>query len=116
LDLCLHAGEITCLAGLVGAGRTELARAIFGIDRIEGGNIEMDGRTLGGHSVPDAIAAGICLVPEDRKAEGLFLDFAIMENIAIPSHAALARRGFVDVGAVTRLADASRQKLQIKAS
>ncbi|KJS17210.1 MAG: D-ribose transporter ATP-binding protein [Hoeflea sp. BRH_c9] len=116
VDLCLRAGEITCLAGLVGAGRTELARAIFGIDRVEGGSMEMDGKALAGDSVPDAIAAGICLVPEDRKAEGLFLDFEIMENIAMPSHAALARRGFVDLDAVTRLAEASRKKLQIKAS
>ncbi|MDP3524745.1 MAG: sugar ABC transporter ATP-binding protein [Hoeflea sp.] len=116
VDLCLLAGEISCLAGLVGAGRTELARAIFGIDPVEGGRIEMDGKPLRGNSVPEAIAAGICLVPEDRKAEGLFLDFAVTENIAMPSHAALARRGFVNHAAVTRLAEASRQKLRIKAS
>ena len=116
LDLCLRAGEITCLAGLVGAGRTELARAIFGIDRIEGGSIEMVGQALPGNSVPAAIAAGICLVPEDRKGEGLFLDFEVMENIAMPSHAALSRRGFVDAEAVTRLAEDSRKKLRIKAS
>ncbi|MBU4531985.1 MAG: sugar ABC transporter ATP-binding protein [Hoeflea sp.] len=116
VELCLHSGEISCLAGLVGAGRTELARAIFGIDPVEGGEIEMDDKVLRGNSVPEAIAAGICLVPEDRKAEGLFLDFAILENIAMPSHAALSRRGFVDVGAETRLADDSRTKLRIKAS
>lgn len=116
VDLCLRAGEICCLAGLVGAGRTELARAMFGIDPVEGGSIEMNGKLLLGNSVPDAIAAGICLVPEDRKAEGLFLDFAIMENIAMPSHAALSAHGFVDVEAETRLADASKTKLQIKAS
>tara|TARA_R110002020_G_scaffold109430_10_gene253080 strand:- start:8582 stop:10087 length:1506 start_codon:yes stop_codon:yes gene_type:complete len=116
VDLCLRAGEITCLAGLVGAGRTELARAIFGIDPVEGGCIEMDGKVLKTNSVPEAIAAGICLVPEDRKAEGLFLDFPILENIAMPSHAALSRCGFVDVGAETRLADDSRRKLRIKAS
>lgn len=116
VELCLRAGEISCLAGLVGAGRTELARAIFGIDPVEGGSIEMDGKVLQGNSVPEAIAAGICLVPEDRKAEGLFLDFPILENIAMPSHVALANRGFVDVAAETRLADTSKTKLQIKAS
>lgn len=116
VDLSLRAGEITCLAGLVGAGRTELARVIFGIDPIEGGTIEMSGEAIAGGSVPAAIAAGICLVPEDRKGEGLFLDFAVMENIAIPSHEALARHGFVDTETVTQLADDSRKKLQIKAS
>ncbi|KGF70064.1 D-ribose transporter ATP-binding protein [Hoeflea sp. BAL378] len=116
VDLCLRAGEILCLAGLVGAGRTELARAIFGIDPVEGGRIEIDGKPLAGNSVPHAIAAGICLVPEDRKTEGLFLDFAILENIAMPSHAALSRKGFVDLGAETRLADAAKRKLRIKAS
>jgi ribose transport system ATP-binding protein len=116
VDLCLRAGEVQCLAGLVGAGRTELARAIFCINRIEGGSILVEGRPLAGNSVPDAIAAGICLVPEDRKAEGLFLDFAITENIAMPSHAMLSRRGFVDIEAEARLSEASRKKLQIKAS
>ena len=116
LDLSLCAGEILCLAGLVGAGRTELARAIFGIDPVEGGSIEMQGEALAGNSVPGAIAAGICLVPEDRKSEGLFLDFAILENIAMPSHAALSRRGFVDREAEMQLAQSSRTKLQIKTS
>jgi ribose transport system ATP-binding protein len=114
LDLCLRAGEILCLTGLVGAGRTELARALFGIDRIEGGVLEIEGQRLVGHSVPAAIAAGLCLVPEDRKTEGLFLDFSITENIAMPSHAALSRVGFVDTGAETALAEASRRKLNIK--
>ncbi|OCW59514.1 sugar ABC transporter ATP-binding protein [Hoeflea olei] len=116
VDLSLRAGEITCLAGLVGAGRTELARAIFGIDALEGGSVEIGGRRLASHSVPDAIAAGICLVPEDRKAEGLFLDFPILENIAMPSHRAMARGGFVDLEAETMLANASKDKLRIKAA
>lgn len=114
VDLRLRAGEVLCLTGLVGAGRTELARAVFGIDPIEGGVIEIDGRPHQVRSVPHAIAAGICLVPEDRKTEGLFLDFSILENIAMASHAALARNGFVDSAAETSLADMSRQKLNIK--
>ena len=116
VDLCLRAGEIHCLAGLVGAGRSELARAIFGIDPVEGGSVVVDGRMLAGNSVPEAIAAGVCLVPEDRKVEGLFLDFAVAENIAIPSHRALARRGFVDAEAVAKLSEESRKRLRIKAA
>lgn len=114
IDLCLRAGELHCITGLVGAGRTELARALFGIDPIEGGCIEVEGKALVGHSVPEAIAAGICLVPEDRKAEGLFLDFTILENIAIPSHGALSKYGFVNSTLETMLANTSKQKLQIK--
>ena len=116
VDLCVRSGEILCLAGLVGAGRSELARAIFGIDEVEGGSIFMEGAELSRHTVMDAVAAGICLIPEDRKAEGLFLDFSITENIAMPSHAALARKGFVDHEAETVLADKSREKLRIKAA
>jgi ribose transport system ATP-binding protein len=116
VDLCLRSGEILCLAGLVGAGRSELARAIFGIDEVEGGSIVMEGSELSRHTVMDAVAAGICLIPEDRKAEGLFLDFSITENIAMPSHTALARNGFVDHDAERGLAEESRAKLQIKAA
>jgi ribose transport system ATP-binding protein len=116
INLSLRAGEIHCLTGLVGAGRTELARAIFGIDPVEGGAIKMEGKPLPAHSVPAAIAAGICLVPEDRKAEGLFLDFSILENVAMPGHAVLSRYGFVDVRAERQLAERSREKLKIKAS
>lgn len=114
LDLCLRAGEIHCITGLVGAGRTELARALFCIDPIEGGSIEVEGKVLSEHTVPEAIAAGISLVPEDRKAEGLFLDFTILENIAMPSHGVLSKNGFVDSTAETTMANASKQKLQIK--
>jgi ribose transport system ATP-binding protein len=116
VDLEVRGGEICCLAGLVGAGRTELARVIFGIDPIAGGAIEIDGKRLEGSSVPEAIRAGICLVPEDRKVEGLFLDFAITENIVIPSHSLLSKRGFVDAPAGAALAEKSRARLKIKAS
>lgn len=116
INLNLHAGEICSLAGLVGAGRTELARAIFGIDPIEGGSILMEGQALAGNSVPEAIRAGICLVPEDRKVQGLFLDFSITENIAMPSHTALANRFVVDTEAETRLAEVSKETFGIKTS
>lgn len=114
LDLCLRAGEIHCITGLVGAGRTELARALFGIDPIVGGWIEVEEKILSGHSVSSAIEAGISLVPEDRKAEGLFLDFSILENIAMPSHETNSKFGFVDTKAEVKLANTSKEKLQIK--
>ncbi|WP_180902619.1 sugar ABC transporter ATP-binding protein [Martelella soudanensis] len=116
VDLVLHGGEILGLAGLVGAGRSELARAMFGIDPIEAGVVTVEGKQVVAGSVPGAIRAGICLVPEDRKSEGLFLDFAIARNIAMPSLGMLSRHGFVDRQAEHVLAVDARQKLGIKAS
>ncbi len=112
----MHSGEILGLAGLVGAGRTELARAIFGIDNVEAGTVEVEGQPVSPTSVPEAIKAGICLVPEDRKSEGLFLDFSIAHNIAMPSLARISNRGIVDRPAETALAEDARQTLAIKAS
>ena len=115
VDLALRGGEILGLAGLVGAGRTELARVIFGIDPTDGGEIRVDGQPVPGGSVPQAIAAGICLVPEDRKSEGLFLDFPITGNIAMPSLGVLSRHGFVDTRAESALAQEARKDLAIRA-
>ena len=115
VDLEVRGGEILGLAGLVGAGRTELARAIFGIDPVQGGRVEMNDKPVASGSVPAAIAAGICLVPEDRKGEGLFLDFSLSENVVMPNLSAIATAGFVDRGAEMEIADRSRSRLSIRA-
>jgi ribose transport system ATP-binding protein len=83
VGLRVAAGEIVGLAGLLGSGRTELLRAIFGADRRTGGTVEIDGRALA-DSIPAAIAAGVALVPEDRNEQGLLLDKTIRENVALP--------------------------------
>ncbi|TPP06815.1 sugar ABC transporter ATP-binding protein [Rhizobium glycinendophyticum] len=115
VDLQVRSGEIMGLAGLVGAGRTELARALFGIDPVLSGQVEIDGRLVEPGSVGAAIAAGICLVPEDRKTEGLFLDFSIAGNIIMPRLDAVTRHGFIDEGAELRVAEDFRERLSIKA-
>ncbi|UJW77315.1 sugar ABC transporter ATP-binding protein [Rhizobium sp. SL42] len=115
VDLEVRGGEILGLAGLVGAGRTELARALFGIDPVEGGHFEVDGQPVPSGSVQAAIAAGICLVPEDRKSEGLFLDFTLAQNIVMPSLSAIARAGFVDRKAELGIAEEFRDRLSIRA-
>ncbi len=74
-------GEILGFAGLVGSGRTELMRLLFGADPAEGGEIRIDGRKAAIHSPPDAIANGLCLLTEDRKKQGLCLNLSIVENI-----------------------------------
>jgi ribose transport system ATP-binding protein len=115
VSLDLHSGEILGLAGLVGAGRTELARAFFGIDRPHGGSVVLDGQPLRLKTSADAVKAGIFLVPEDRKGAGLLLDFAITENITLPNLPAYARNSIVARDAERKRAEASRRELDIRA-
>ena len=81
----LHAGEIVGFAGLMGAGRTETTRAIFGADQKESGEILLDGKPVRIRSTADAIRAGIVLAPEDRKKDGLCTKLSIRQNIALPN-------------------------------
>jgi ABC-type sugar transport system ATPase subunit len=84
ITLDVRAGEIVGLAGLVGSGRTEVARAIFGLDPADAGEIRVRGRTVRIHSARDGVAAGIALVPEDRKREGIVPDLSVRENFTLP--------------------------------
>ena len=81
----VHQGEIVGIAGLVGSGRSEVARMIFGADRPEAGTVEVRGNRLRARSPIDGIRAGIALLPEDRRHEGLILDFSVRENITLAS-------------------------------
>jgi ABC-type sugar transport system ATPase subunit len=83
------------LTGLVGAGRTEVARPIFGADRLDGGSIQLDGKRLDIRSPIDAIRNGICLITEDRKTQGLLLGRSCRENFSLPTLDRLSRLGFV---------------------
>jgi ribose transport system ATP-binding protein len=84
ISFSLRGGEIVGLAGLIGSGRTELAEALFGIRRILCGEISLDGKRLYVRSPADAIAAGIFLIPEDRRQQGLVLTASVAENISLP--------------------------------
>ncbi|MEX2215836.1 MAG: sugar ABC transporter ATP-binding protein [Phycisphaeraceae bacterium] len=85
LDFTVHAGEIVGIAGLVGAGRTEMLRTVFGVDRAVGGIIRVAGKPVNIFSPRDAIEAGLALVPEDRKQQGLILEMAVRTNIGLAS-------------------------------
>ena len=85
IDLCLHQGEILALAGLVGSGRTELARAIFGADPVDGGRIAVHGRPVRLRRPADAAALGIGFVTEDRLQSGLLMTLSIGHNATLPS-------------------------------
>jgi rhamnose transport system ATP-binding protein len=110
----VRSGEIVALAGLVGAGRSEVARAVFGIDRWDAGSVEIDGRSLPAGSPTAAMAAGIALVPEDRRQQGLVMDFSIERNIALASLGEIRKGGVIPRGAERSFAKDWALKLQLK--
>ena len=97
IDFIVRRGEIVGLAGLVGAGRTELAEALFGIRRPAAGSIRVLGQEIKIRSPRDAIAAGLLLVPEDRRVQGLFLANSVRRNISLASLDFMRRFGLVRV-------------------
>jgi rhamnose transport system ATP-binding protein len=110
----VRGGEIVALAGLVGAGRTEVARAIFGIDRWDAGSVVLNDRRLPPGSPTAAMAAGVALVPEDRRQQGLVMDFSIERNIALASLDAVQRGGLIPRGAERKFAKDWALRLQLK--
>jgi rhamnose transport system ATP-binding protein len=110
----VRAGEIVALAGLVGAGRTEVARAIFGVDRWDAGSVEVDGRRLPPASPTAAMRAGVALVPEDRRQQGLVMDFSIERNVALASLDRVQRGGLIAHGAERSFARDWVVRLQLK--
>jgi ribose transport system ATP-binding protein len=96
VSFALRRGEILGLTGLVGAGRTEVARLIFGADRPDGGKMVCRGRPLSPRGPRDAIRRGICLLTEDRKAQGLVLNLSCRENFGLPNVRQWSRAGFVN--------------------
>ncbi len=114
VSLKAHHGEILGIAGLVGAGRTETARAIFGADPFDAGVIRIDGREVRFASPRDAMSAGIGLVPEDRKKQALFLSLAIRTNITIAAQDAISRGWFIDESRENALIQEFRQMLSIR--
>ncbi|MFQ5858170.1 MAG: sugar ABC transporter ATP-binding protein [Anaerolineae bacterium] len=112
----LHRGEILGLAGLVGAGRSEVARAIFGVEPADGGRIWLDGREALIHSAKDALAMGIAYVPEDRQQQGLVLPMNITHNVTLPILQTFARLGWVDRTAEKTVAEEYAQRLDVRAA
>lgn len=96
VSFTLHAGEILGIAGLVGAGRTELARAVFGADAISGGEVLLLGQPLQLRSPRDAIRSAIALVPEERKQQGLVVEQSINDNIGLPNLPRMFRHGIIN--------------------
>lgn len=111
----LRAGEILGLAGLVGSGRSEIARTIFGLDPRSAGTVEVDGRPLRPHSVRAAMAAGLGLVPEDRKRQGLVLNMSGLGNFSLAMLERLRRFALLDRRAERQLARDYFTRLDVRA-
>ncbi|MFE1771297.1 sugar ABC transporter ATP-binding protein [Streptomyces sp. NPDC059008] len=116
IDFEVRAGEVVGLAGLVGAGRTEVVRAVFGVDRYDAGTVEVDGEPLAGGDVRAAMRAGLGLVPEDRKGQGLVLDASLQDNLTLARLDRDTRGGLVDRGAQRREAAAVAERLRVRMS
>lgn len=115
ISFCVRSGEVLGLSGLMGAGRTEIARCIFGLDSYDSGRIEVDGKQVERGDCAGAIRAGIAYVPEDRKRDGFVPFMSIRENMALPSYCmGLSRHGIVDTGAERSLAAEYVRGLGIK--
>ena len=114
IALTLRRGEIVGLAGLVGAGRTELAEALFGIEPAASGSISLDGRVVTIRSPEQAMALGIGYVPEDRKLHGLVLQMSIAENITLPMLKQFTWAGWLRKREERRAASADAARLEVK--
>lgn len=114
VNFSLHEGEIVGLTGLVGAGRTEVARAVFGADPIDGGRIFLDGRPITVRSPQDAIRQGIGLLTEDRKNQGLILGMTVRENTTLANLRSLVNLLFVSRARERAVTDRYVRELQIK--
>jgi ABC-type sugar transport system ATPase subunit len=115
VDLRLHRGEILGIAGLLGSGRTELLRCIFGLDRIDAGRMTIAGSAHAPRSPVDAIRAGIGFTPEDRKRDGLAFAMSVSANLVLAILGRISRGGFLSRRAEGQLAQTSTKRLAIKA-
>jgi erythritol transport system ATP-binding protein len=110
VSLEVKAGEIVCIYGLMGAGRTELLEAIAGRQRVQSGDILLDGKSILRSSIPERIRAGVCLVPEDRQRDGLVQSFSVGENLTLASIGESIRHGLI-----SRVVEKARSMELIKA-
>jgi rhamnose transport system ATP-binding protein len=116
ISFTVHGGEIVALAGLVGAGRSEVIRAVFGVDRYDSGEVRVDGKPLPKGSASAAIAAGLALVPEDRRQQGLVMELSVERNTTLPRRWSLSRLGLLLGAAERRDARTWTERLQVKAA
>jgi ribose transport system ATP-binding protein len=114
INFAVRKGEVFGIAGLMGAGRTELVRAITGADPISGGEVLLHGKPITPRSPKEAIRSGIVLVPEDRKLQGVVLDHSIAENIGYANLGAVARNGWITSKRIIEFGNECIRKFGVK--
>jgi rhamnose transport system ATP-binding protein len=114
ISFSVRAGEIVALAGLVGSGRSEVARAIFGVDHYDAGSVTLDGKALKASSPLDAMGAGIALVPEDRRQQGLFMPTSIAKNAAITMLSRIRKNFLIKAASERQISEQWTKVLQTK--
>lgn len=114
VSFTLHAGEILGFSGLMGAGRTEIMRGIFGIDPTDEGELYLDGDKIDISSPSDAVKRGIGFLTEDRKSEGLILDFSVKDNISLTAFEEFSNKGWIDTKEEETFVDLLIKRLTVK--
>ena len=110
----VHAGEVLGFFGLVGAGRSEIMRAVFGVDRATAGTVSLNGQVVRIHSPKDAVAHGLALVPEDRKHDGLALRLSVMENMTLVKLPEISHAGLIDQGERRKVSNEYVESIRVK--
>ena len=116
VDLEVRSGEIVGLAGLVGAGRSEIARAVFGVDRYDTGSVTLSGAQVRAHNPRAAIRAGMAFIPEDRRQQGLVIDASVTRNVAGVIRSGLAKAGLLTTSMENKAAGPWARRLEVKTS
>ena len=114
VSFTVRSGEIVGLSGLVGAGRSEIVRAVFGVDRYDSGAVRMHGKSVPKLNPTAAMAAGMALVPEDRRKQGLVLESSVARNLTLSTRTQLSRFGFIDSSLENRAAKEWAGRLEVK--
>ncbi|MDT8977413.1 sugar ABC transporter ATP-binding protein [Paenibacillus sp. chi10] len=114
VSFSVHQGEIVGFSGLMGSGRTEIMRALFGLDRLDQGEVRMFGKKVEIRKPVDAVNHGIGFITEDRKDEGLVLDFSVRDNMVLPSISGFTKKGIISTQSEKVFVDALIKRLQIK--
>ncbi|MFD1359296.1 sugar ABC transporter ATP-binding protein [Fictibacillus halophilus] len=114
VSFSVKSGEVVGVSGLMGAGRTEIMRALFGLDKLDSGEIWLDGKKAAIKNPYEAVKLGIGFITEDRKTEGLVLDFSIRDNMALPNLTSFSKKGFIDDKTENEFVDLLIKRLRIK--
>ncbi|MFF2389163.1 sugar ABC transporter ATP-binding protein [Agromyces sp. NPDC058104] len=114
ISFTVRAGEIVGLAGLVGAGRSEVARAVFGVDGYDQGTVRLSGRQIPKNRPDAAMKAGLALVPEDRRKQGLVLESSVARNVTLAIRETIAKAGLITSGMENRAAKEWASRLEVK--